>query len=338
MKHSGRLRVGVIGVGYVGRHHARILSGLEDVELVAVADIDLDQAKLIGSENGCGFTKNHHRLIYGGSGDWDDPKREKKVDAVTVAVPTEDHASVAIPILDSGIPVLVEKPIAASLAESDKMIQAANDGGTLLAVGHSERYNPAVTTAMPLVNEPRFIEVHRLSTFQGRGLDVDVIFDVMIHDLDLLLSVVNAEVESVEAVGVPVLTDRHDIANVRLRFANGCIANLTASRISRDRVRKLRFFQHHSLVTVDCVAKAVEAFQVIRDTEGEATIKGGPIAVPAGEPLELELRGFVDAVKTNRGPLVDGAAGRRALALAERIAVSMDSRQSGESSSVSGLL
>ena len=324
MKHLGRLRVGVIGVGYVGRHHARLLGSSEDVELVTVVDVDHNKAQLVASETGSGVELNVSRL-----------KRE--VDAVTVAVPTADHASVAIPFLDAGIPVLVEKPIAASLSEADRMIQAASDSGTLLAVGHSERYNPAVTTAMPLVNEPRFIEVHRLAAFQSRGLDVDVIFDVMIHDLDLLLSIVRAEVESVEAIGVPVLTDRHDIANVRLRFANGCIANLTASRISRDRVRKLRFFQHHALVTVDCAAKAVEAFQVIRDAEGEAKIRGGEVAVPDGEPLALELRDFVGAVKANREPFVDGVAGRRALALAEWIAASMDSRQSGGSSPVLGI-
>ena len=323
MKHSGRLRIGVIGVGYVGRHHARLLGSSEDVELVAVVDIDQNRAQLVASETGSGVELNVSGLM-------------GEVDAVTVAVPTADHASVAIPFLDAGIPVLVEKPIAASLAEADRMIQVARARGTLLAVGHSERYNPAVTTAMPLVKEPKFIEVHRLSAFQSRGLDVDVIFDVMIHDLDLLLSIVGAEVESVEAVGVPVLTDRNDIANVRLRFANGCIANLTASRISRERVRKLRFFQHHALVTIDCATKEAEAFQVIRDAEGAATIRGGAIAVPDGEPLELELRDFVDAVKTNRDPLVDGAAGRRALALAERIAVSMRSRQLGGRSPVSG--
>jgi len=323
VKHSGRLRVGVIGVGYVGRHHARILSSIEDVELVAVVDIDQNQAKLVASETGSGAAPNVSRLM-------------GKVDAVTVAVPTEDHENVVLPFLEAGIPVLVEKPIAASLVEADRMIQAARDSATLLAVGHSERYNPAVTTAMPLVNEPRFIEVHRLSAFQSRGLDVDVIFDVMIHDLDLLLSIVRAEVESVEAVGVPVLTDRNDIANVRLRFANGCIANLTASRISRERIRKLRFFQRHALVTIDCAAKEAEAFQVIRDIEGEATIKGGSIPVPDGEPLELELRDFVDAVKTDRDPLVDGSAGRQALALAERIAVSMRSRQIGGRSPVLG--
>ena len=323
MKHSGRLRIGVIGVGYVGRHHARLLGNSEDVELVAVVDIDQNRAQLVASETGSGVELNVSGLM-------------GEVDAVTVAVPTADHASVAIPFLDARIPVLVEKPIAASLAEADRMIQVARARGTLLAVGHSERYNPAVTTAMPLVKEPKFIEVHRLSAFQSRGLDVDVIFDVMIHDLDLLLSIVGAEVESVEAVGVPVLTDRNDIANVRLRFANGCIANLTASRISRERVRKLRFFQHHALVTIDCATKEAEAFQVIRDAEGAATIRGGSIAVPDGEPLELELRDFVDAVKTNRDPLVDGAAGRRALALAERIAVSMRSRQLGGRSPVLG--
>ena len=229
--------------------------------------------------------------------------------------------------------------MASTLAEADAMIQVASERGTILAVGHSERYNPAVTAAMPLVTEPRFVEVHRLAAFPARGLDVDVVFDVMIHDLDVLLAIVKAEPVSVEAVGVPVLTDRIDIANARLRFGNGCIANLTASRISRDRVRKLRFFQHHALVTVDCATQQVEAFRVTRSPDGEPAIEGGPVSVPDGEPLELELRDFLNAVRGGEPPLVDGAAGRRALALAERIAGAMlerDDRPGGHDHAAGG--
>ena len=310
MTGAPRQRVGVIGVGHVGRHHARILGQAPDVDLVAVVDLDEARADLIARETGSRAEVEATRLL-------------GEVDAVTVAVPTEAHAQVATPFLEAGISVLVEKPIAASLAEADMMIRIATTHGATFAVGHSERYNPAVTAAMPLVSEPRFVEVHRLAAFPARGLDVDVVFDVMIHDIDVLLAMVKAEPVSIEAVGVPVLTDRIDIANARLRFANGCIANLTASRISRDKVRKLRFFQHHGLVTVDCATRQVEAFRVTRSPAQEPVIEGGPVSVPDGEPLEIELRDFLNAVRTGRAPLVDGAAGRRALALADRIAVAM---------------
>jgi predicted dehydrogenase len=305
-----RQRVGVVGVGHLGRHHARILAEAPDVELVSVVDIDLARADQVASETGARAGVDALELL-------------GQVDAVTVAVPTAAHAMVASPFLDAGIPVLVEKPIAASLAEADAMIRLASRGGVIFAVGHSERYNPAVTAAMSLVSEPRFVEVHRLAAFSARGLDVDVVFDVMIHDIDILLAIMKTELVSIEAVGVPVLTDRIDIANARLHFRDGCIANLTASRISRDRVRKLRFFQHHALVTVDCLSQQVEAFRVTRSPNLEPLIEGGSVSVPDGEPLELELRDFVNAVRIGGVPRVDGVAGRRALAVAEEIAAAM---------------
>lgn len=310
MTNTDRLRVGVIGVGHVGQHHARILAAEPGVELAAVADIDSARARQVGRETGARVETEATRLL-------------GKVDAVTIAVPTAAHQSVALPFLRAGVPVLVEKPIARSLAQADAMIEAAQEGGTVLGVGHSERYNPAVTTALRLVAAPRFIEVHRLAAFPARGLDVDVVFDLMIHDIDVVLAVVKADPMSIEAVGVPVLTDRVDIANARLRFEDGCIANLTASRISRDRVRKLRFFQHHAYVSVDCAAQQVEAYRVTRDADADVAIEGGSVSVPDGEPLELELRDFVHAVRVGATPTVDGAAGRRALAVAEQIAVAM---------------
>ena len=314
MTGAERQRVGVVGVGHVGRHHARILAQAPDVDLVSVVDIDRARADQVASETESRAGVDALELL-------------GQVDAVTVAVPTAAHARVARPFLEAGIPVLVEKPIAASVAEADAMIELASRGGVTLAVGHSERYNPAVTAAIPLVVEPRFVEVHRLAAFPARGLDVDVVFDVMIHDIDVLLAIVKAEPASIEAVGVPVLTDRIDIANARLRFGDGCIANLTASRISRDRVRKLRFFQHHALVTVDCVTQQVEAFRVTRSPGREPIIEGGRVPVSDGEPLELELRDFVNAVRTGGVPRVDGIAGRRALAVAEEIAAAMLERK-----------
>ena len=225
------LRIGVVGVGHLGHHHARILSGLPDVDLVAVVDSDAGRAARVAAETGSHAETDPNVLL-------------TSVDAVTLAVPTEAHQRVALQFLQRGIPVLVEKPIAASIEQADEMIAAAADAKTILAVGHTERYNPAIATAQSLITKPRFVEVHRLAQFPGRSLDIDVVFDVMIHDLDVLLALVQAAPVSIEAVGVPVLSDRVDIANARIRFSDGCIANLTASRISRERVRKLRFFQN----------------------------------------------------------------------------------------------
>ncbi len=305
------LRVGVVGVGHLGRHHARILAGLAGATLTAVADIDASRAELVANELGTRAETDATALL-------------GVVDAVTVAVPTESHERVATPFLEAGIPVLVEKPIAASITQADAMVRASDVSGAILAVGHSERYNPAITTALPLVSSPRFIEVHRLAAFQARGLDVDVVFDMMIHDLDVVLSLVSSEPTAIEAVGVPVLSDRVDIANARVRFENGCLVNLTASRISRDRVRRLRFFQPDSLIMIDCAARQVEAWQVTRTPGQEPTIGGGPVEVADAEPLECELADFVSSVRAGEAPVVDGRAGRRALALAERIAAAMD--------------
>src|SRR5258706_16391359 len=202
------LRVAVVGVGHLGKHHARILSTLPDVNLIGVVDTNRPRADEIAAAHGT-------KALY------DARELAGRVDAVTIAVPTERHLEIALPFLEAGVPVLVEKPMARSLAEADAMIAAALRAGVVLAVGHTERFNPAVETARPLLVDPRFIEVHRLGTFPERSLDIDVVFDLMIHDLDVVLSLVAADVTSIEAVGVPVLTGRVDIANARLRFANG---------------------------------------------------------------------------------------------------------------------
>jgi predicted dehydrogenase len=241
-----------------------------------------------------------------------------KVDAVTIAVPTEIHRDIALPFLSAGVAVLVEKPMARSLAEADDMIAAAAKAGATLAVGHTERFNPAVAVAQPLVANPRFIEVHRLGVFPERSLDIDVVFDLMIHDLDVVLSLVDSEVDSIDAVGVPVLTGRVDIANARVRFKNGCLANLTASRISRDRVRKIRFFQPSAYLSIDYAAQKIEMYKLVTGA-GLPSIQGGDIPVVQEEPLVRELADFVDAVTSARPPRVTGEQGRRALALARQI-------------------
>jgi len=304
------LRIAVIGVGYLGRHHARILSDLPGVELVAVVDTNRARAEEIAATRKTRAMFDYREVV-------------GQVDAVTIAVPTERHLEIAVPLLKAGLPVLVEKPMARSLAEADAMIAAAREVGVPLGVGHTERFNPAVAEARPLLADPRFIEVHRLGTFPERSLDIDVVFDLMIHDLDVLLSLVTSDIESIEAVGVPVLTERVDIANARLRFANGCIANLTASRISRDRVRRIRFFQHSAYLSIDYTAQKIEVWRLVKKDGAMPSIQGGAVEVVQEEPLKRELVDFIDAVRTGRTPAVPGEDGRRALELATRIVEKM---------------
>ncbi len=279
---------------------------MPDVQLVAVVDTNRPRAEEIAAASGAEPLFDARDLI-------------GRIDAASIAVPTDRHKDIALPLLEAGVPVLVEKPMASTLAEADQFIAAAARKGVALAVGHTERFNPAVQAAQPLLTDPRFIEVHRLGTFPERSLDIDVVFDLMIHDLDVLLSTVKSEVESIEAVGVPVLTGRMDIANARIRFANGCIANLTASRISRDRVRKIRFFQPAAYLSIDYAAQKIEMYRLVKGEAPMPVIQGGEVAVPNEEPLKRELVDFVDAVRSRRPPGVTGEQGRRALALAQRI-------------------
>jgi predicted dehydrogenase len=299
------MRAAVIGVGHLGRHHARILSSLPGVSLAGVVDINRDRAAQIASQ--------YNTQAFGSVGEIE------RLDLAVIAVPTISHAAIALPLIESGVHTLVEKPVAQTVPEADSLIAAARRKGVVLAVGHSERFNPAVAAARPHIKDPRFIEVHRLGTRPERSLDIDVVLDLMIHDLDLILSVVKSDVESVEAVGVPVLTPRVDIANARLRFRNGCIANLTASRISREAVRKIRFFQRDAYVSIDTGARDVEMWSVVPQDGGVPKIGGGKLTVAADEPLKGELEDFVAAVREQRAPAVSGEEGRAALALAIRI-------------------
>lgn len=304
------VRIAVVGVGHVGRHHVRLLAATPGVAQVAAVDRDLARARAAAEPVGCEALAD--------AGDLDG-----RVDAVVVAVPTVDHLAVARPFLERGVHVLVEKPMARSLEEADELVRLAERSGALLAVGHTERFNPAMRAAQTALTSPRFIEVHRLSGFPERSLDIDVVFDVMIHDLDIILAVDGTEVTSVEAVGIPVLTAHVDIANARVRFASGCVANVTASRISRDKVRKVRFFQPDMYVSIDYAAQEVEAWR-LRHRDGERPkIEGGPVPVTKGEPLAAELSDFVSAIRERRPPTVTGEAGRRALALATRVAEAM---------------
>lgn len=283
------------------------------VELAAVVDINRSRADQVAAATGA--------RAYTGARDI---ASQMDVDAVTIAVPTDVHAEVAVPFLERGVATLVEKPMARSTAEADTMIAAASRSGATLGVGHTERYNPAIAAALPHVTTPKFVEVHRLGVFPERSLDIDVVFDLMIHDLDVVLAFVRSDVASVEAVGVPVLTPRVDIANARIRFASGCIANLTASRISRDRVRKIRFFQPDTYLSIDYAAQEVETYRLVRRDGERPAIEGGKMDVPREEPLSRELADFIGAARARGQPLVDGAAGRRALKLAEQVARAME--------------
>jgi predicted dehydrogenase len=299
----------VIGVGHLGQHHARVLASMPGAVLTAVVDIDPDKASRVAATYGAAAHGDWRAIV-------------EQVDAVSIAVPTTVHAEVALGCLEAGLHVLVEKPIAASVEEADAIVAAAARRGAVLAVGHTERFNPASVAGLAHVANPRFVEVHRLATFQERSLDIDVVFDLMIHDLDLLLATVRSPVVDLEVVGVNVLTPKADIANARLRFASGCIANLTASRISRDRVRKARFFQQDAYVSIDFAAREAEAYRLVRGA-GRPTIEGGRLPVPDEEPLQRELEDFVEAVRYRRAPTVTGQAGRDALSLAHTIAQRM---------------
>jgi predicted dehydrogenase len=300
------MKAAVIGAGHLGRHHARILASLPGVTLAGIVDTNRDRANQVAAEHGAQAFGNFRDMT-------------GKVDIVVVAVPTESHAAITMPLLEAGVHALVEKPIAQTVAEAGALIAAAKTAGVVLAVGHSERFNPAVAAARPHVKDPRFIEVHRLGTFPDRSLDIDVVLDLMIHDLDLILSLVPSEVEGVEAVGVPVLTPKVDIANARIRFTNGCIANLTASRISREPVRKIRFFQRDSYVSIDTASREVEMYKLVPQAGALPKIGGGKLDVAGDEPLKRELEDFVAAVRDRRAPAVTGEQGRSALALAIRI-------------------
>jgi len=304
-------RLGVIGVGHLGKHHARIAAGVPGARLTAVADTQRDRAVAAAAAAGAKVFEDY-RDLFG------------QVDAVTVAAPTEKHHEIALAFLERGVSVLVEKPITRSLTEADALIAAAKQSGATLATGHTERYNPAVAAVMPLVSTPRFIEVHRLGVFPDRSLDIDVVFDLMIHDLDIILALVKSDVSAIEAVGVPVLTDKFDIANARLRFASGCIANVTASRISRERVRKIRFFQPDAYISIDYAEQSVEGYRLKRREGQRPEIQGGQLPVTREEPLKREIEDFVGAVRDKRAPLVSGEDGRRALALAQAIADKME--------------
>jgi predicted dehydrogenase len=318
---SSPIRVAVVGVGSFGKNHARVYHALQSdsaqspaVELVAVIDQNIELARTVAAE----FNTQAFASIK-------DALAVTKINAASVAVPTVAHLPAASELMQAGIDVLIEKPLAPALHEADELIRLASRTSRIAQVGHLERFNPAVRSTLPIITKPMFFEVHRLSPFTPRSLDVDVVLDLMIHDLDVVLSLVNSPVKEVRAVGLPVLTHKVDIANVRMEFDSGCVANFTASRVSTERVRKLRFFQPHQYVSVDYSRKDV--FVLTVNHAAEATPLPGtsfsmPDIVPSKpeviqeEPLHAELRSFLHAVATRSKPVVTLEDGRRALSVA----------------------
>jgi len=297
--------VAVVGVGALGQHHARVFADLAGVELVGVCDANADRAAEVAARHGI-------RALSG----LDDVATA--ADAVSVAVPTVDHHPVARRLLERGRDVLLEKPMTTTLAEADDLIALAENRKLILQIGHIERFNPAAEILRREVRGPRFIEVHRLGAFSPRSLDVDVVLDLMIHDLDIILSLDGSDVVQVDAVGVPVLTDKVDIANARLRFRSGLIANLTASRVSGDKVRKFRVFAPRTYISADFAAREAQVSR-LDVGDGMPRILVERSTAPDEEPLRHQLAAFAAAVRDRTVPAVPGAAGRRALALALQV-------------------
>jgi predicted dehydrogenase len=295
------LRAAVLGVGYLGQFHAEKLAATPGVTLVAVADRDAARAKAVAAKHGCKALGDARELA-------------GAVDLVSIAVPTEQHHAAALPLLEAGVHVLVEKPIATTLAQADAMIAAAKKSRALLAVGHLQRFNPAFRALAAALQQPLFIDCERLSGFKQRGIDVDVVLDLMIHDLDLVLALKgNAEVATVSACGFQVLTDSIDIANVRIEFADGCVANLSASRVSQSPVRKLRVFQHDRYASADLQAGKL---RIVRRDDRKGAIAEDESTYDDRDELRAEIANFAEAVRGGRPPLVAGEDGRKALALA----------------------
>ncbi len=304
-----KLRAGVIGVGYLGRFHAHKYSSLPEVELVAVVDNDADKANEVAAETQCEALTDYRQLF-------------GKVDLVSIAVPTQYHYPVAKDCLENGIHILLEKPITQTVAEADELIEMARLRNLVFQVGHLERFNPAVLALEGVINKPMFIESHRLAPFKPRGTDVNVVLDLMIHDIDIILNIVRSDIKLINSVGVPVISPEVDIANARIQFENGCVANVTASRASREAMRKIRIFQPDAYISIDYQTRRIGLFR-----------KGGEgLAVPnipnvtleekcfaQADSLLEEIRAFIHAVRTGDEPVVTGEDGRRALEIALEI-------------------
>lgn len=300
----------VVGVGYLGKFHAEKYAASPKANLVAVVDSDEKRAREIGTALGAEVLTDY-RALFG------------RVQCVSVAVPTRFHFQVARELIEAGIDVLVEKPLTPDIAEARQLVAAAKTKDVILQVGHLERFNPAIRRLEGVIQEPKFVECHRLAPFVERGTDVDVVLDLMIHDIDIISSLVRSPVERVEAVGVPVLTDKPDIANARIKFADGCIANVTSSRVSIKRERKIRFFQPDAYISIDYDQCRAQIFHKPAPGAGWLDIRAENIEIKEGDALADEIDSFLDCVRTRTLPLVGGAEGLRALEIASLISAQL---------------
>ena len=326
----------MVGVGVFGRNHARVYKELqqqgEPVRLLGVVDPDVNRADAVAAEFGCKAFGSVEQML----------TTHSELQAASVTAPTVHHLNVARDLMTAGIDVLIEKPLAATLAEADELVRLAAERKRIAQVGHLERFNPAVRATLPLLTRPMFFEVHRLSVFTPRSLDVDVVLDLMIHDLDIVLAFAKSPVKEVRAVGLPILSGKVDIANVRLELESGCIANFTASRVSTERVRKLRFFQPRQYISLDYGRQELLVFTVGADGSSSGTPSVNPQIgvskppVASEEPLHAELKSFLHAVRHRTAPEVPIEDGRRALALALEIVAAI--RDHGKKVDLAGIV
>jgi predicted dehydrogenase len=311
-----KLRVGVVGVGHLGQHHARVYAELDECDLIGVADINTERGQEIAARHSTAFYKDYRELF-------------GKVDALSIAVPTEHHYAIGLDCLQQGIHLLIEKPMTTTIEEADQLIETATANQTVLQIGHTERFNAAVVKLAQIVEKPAFIESNRLSPFPERSTDIDVVLDIMIHDIDIILSVVKSPVKKLDAVGIPVITSKIDIANTRLEFEAGCIANVTASRVSLKRERKLRIFQPEKYISLDYQGQTLHVVELKHPERRHDFPNTRPKIVPyqmnitKHEPLKAELQSFVHCVQTKGIPVVSGIDGRNALEVAFNILQTM---------------
>jgi len=296
-----QVRVGIIGVGYLGTQHARILSYLEEADLKGVADIDFKKAVEIGNRHGVAYYQNYEEMM-------------GEIDAAIVATPTSEHHPISLNLLRNGKSVLVEKPITETVEQGEELVGEAKSSGLVLQVGHLERFNPAVEAVETMIREPRFVEVQRLGSFSARSLDIDVVLDLMIHDLDIIMALIKDEVSVIRASGIHVLSDKIDIANARLEFKGGCVATLTASRVHQGKVRKLRIFEPTVYYSIDYIDQEVVVFPLDRRQTDIKTLR-----IQKEEPLKKELRNFLDCIRLGKTSKVTGEEGLRALRLAHSV-------------------
>ena len=302
------LRVGVVGVGYLGRFHARIYADMPDVELVGVADVDAQRARGIAEQHGCQAYTDARDLI-------------DRIDAVSIVVPTIHHVDVARPFLERGVHMLIEKPIAPTTAAAEALVEAADRAGVIFQVGHLERFNAGIMELAARVKQPRFLEVHRLGEFVDRATDVDVVTDLMIHDIDIVMSLVRSGIRSIAADGIPVITDQVDIANARIEFENGAVANVTASRVSNKKLRRIRIFGREHYYGLDYIGQKIEIVRAVPDASGGKwpKIVTEMLDVTPHPPLDAEIAHFVRCVRTGETPLVNGRVGLEALRVAQLV-------------------